>query len=331
MARQDATPKPYYQMVREVVAANVSRGNLPSGTLLQTSALADRLGLSRPPVKRALDLLAEDGVVSALGPQGYVVGTLAANAAPVRVNLHGLPLELPEALGENLGQASWERIYEAVEQDVMNCIPFGTYQVSEALLGEHFNVSRTVVRDVLSRMDARGLIAKDRSSHWVAGPMGARMLDNAHDVRRLLEPSALVAAMPHVDMAEVAAGRALIDEALAAERGVASALVERVEQHLHVAMLAPVRNSLLAETVRLSQISLVINALFRTYIGVHDEATMFREHALIYDHLLMGDGEGAAAACQYHLDADHARARARLKVLSVFDAAETAPYLSRLH
>src|SRR5690606_6605215 len=87
MARQDATPKPYYQMVREVVAANVSRGNLPSGTLLQTSALADRLGLSRPPVKRALDLLAEDGVVSALGPQGYVVGTLAANAAPVRVNL----------------------------------------------------------------------------------------------------------------------------------------------------------------------------------------------------------------------------------------------------
>jgi hypothetical protein len=36
-------------------------------------------------------------------------------------------------------------------------------------------------------------------------------------------------------------------------------------------------------------------------------------------------------ALRHHLDADHARARARLKVLSVFDAAAIAPYLTRIH
>ncbi len=47
MAREDlAAAKPYYQMVREVLASNVANGNLPMGTRPQTSAVADRLGVS---------------------------------------------------------------------------------------------------------------------------------------------------------------------------------------------------------------------------------------------------------------------------------------------
>lgn len=332
MAREEsAAAKPYYQMVREVVAANVANGNLPAGTRLQTSTVADRLGVSRPPVKRALDLLAEDGVISALDTQGYVVGPALANGVPARTNLHRLTLDLPEELGKNLGQASWERIYEAVETDVMNCIPFGTFQVSEAVIGDHFDVSRTVVRDVLSRMATRGLITKDRSSHWIAGPFGARMLDDAHDVRRLTEPSALAAAMPYTEAATLTAARQHVRAALVTSGAVPQATIELVEQDLHVEVLRPLRNKLLAQTVRLSQVSLVINRLFSTYIGVHDEAEMLREHALVYDHLLVGDTEGAMAASRHHLDADHERARGRLKVLSVFEAAEIAPYLIRIH
>lgn len=47
MAREDlAAAKPYYQMVREVLASNVANGNLPMGTRPQTSAVVDRLGVS---------------------------------------------------------------------------------------------------------------------------------------------------------------------------------------------------------------------------------------------------------------------------------------------
>jgi DNA-binding GntR family transcriptional regulator len=91
------------------------------------------------------------------------------------------------------------------------------------------------------------------------------------------------------------------------------------------------RNKQLARAVQLSQLSLVINRLFETYIGLHEETNLLREHALVFDHLLLGDGAGAAMALRHHLDADHARARARLKVLSVFDAAAIAPYLTRIH
>jgi DNA-binding GntR family transcriptional regulator len=109
------------------------------------------------------------------------------------------------------------------------------------------------------------------------------------------------------------------------------ATVDRIERDLHIECLAPLRNKLLAQTVRLSQISLVINRLFGTYIGLHDVSDHLREHALVLDHMLLGDAEGASSAMLYHLDMDHVRSRDRLKVLSVFDAAEISPYLIRIH
>jgi len=130
MAREDlAAAKPYYQMVHVVLASNVANGNLPMGTRLQTSAVADRLGVSRPPVKRALDLLALDSVITALDTQGDIVGAAPREGVPACTNPHRLALDLPEALGKNLGQASWERIFEAVEAEVLNFIPFDIFLV----------------------------------------------------------------------------------------------------------------------------------------------------------------------------------------------------------
>lgn len=322
---------PYYEVVREVLATNIASGRLPAGTRLFTSAVADRLGVSRPPVKRALTLLEKQGLVHLTGANGYVVGATDGEAQSVRRNLHMLDLELSGRLSGTHVQASWERIFEAVENDVMNCIPFGTYQISEAALGDHFSVSRTVIRDVLSRMHGRNIIAKDRSSHWIAGPFSARMLDEAHDVRRLLEPSALGAAMPHLERGALSAMRERVRATLEQGAAVSQDRIDALETDLHTGCVAPVRNRRLAEAVRLSQLSLVINRLFGTYIGVHDETDMLMEHRLTFDHLLLGDGAGAEAALRHHLDADHQRARARLKVLSVFSEPEIASYLVRIH
>src|SRR5690606_27968324 len=123
--------KPYYEIIRDMLAANVRSGRMPPGLRLFTSAVADRLGVSRPPVKRALQLLEKDGLIRALPDQGYVVGA-AENQPQSRLNLHQLELELPERLAASLIQPSWERIFEGVEQDILSCMPFGTYQISEA-------------------------------------------------------------------------------------------------------------------------------------------------------------------------------------------------------
>lgn len=48
----------YYQLVRDVLAKNIKSGKLPAGTRFYTAAVADRLGIGRPPAKRAIEMLA---------------------------------------------------------------------------------------------------------------------------------------------------------------------------------------------------------------------------------------------------------------------------------
>ena len=325
-----ARSRPYYELVRDEIRANIESGRMAEGLTLYEVALADRLGVSRPPVKRALQLLVDEGLVHRLEGRGYVVGSASAGRRS-RANLHNLDLDVSDSVGSNLGRPSWKRIVDRVEDDILSGIPFGTFQVSESVLGDTFGVSRTVVRDVLSRLHGRGLLVKDRRSHWIAGPLGARMLDDTHAVRRLLEPAALAAAAPDLDRAILLASSAHLDRALQHPAAPEQVTVESLETDLHHRLLAAVRNARLLDAVRRSQISLVVNRLFGTYIGVHDETDMLREHRLVYDHLLLGDAEGARLALQVHLDRDHGRARARLKVLSLFDDAALAPFLLRIH
>jgi DNA-binding GntR family transcriptional regulator len=317
----------YYQIVRDELRLNIVSGRLPEGTLLFEAAVADRLGVSRPPVRRALALLAEEGLVRRAKGRGFVVGR--AGVAAERRNLHAIPLDLSQRLSG--GRASWEIIHDEVEANVLACSPFGVFQISEAGLGEAFEVSRTVVRDVLNRMHGRNLIVKDRRSHWIAGPLGARMLADYHELRRALEPRALSSALPGLDRSVLASMRERVRGAIAANAPPALAEIEAIETDLHVRCIAGLRNQRLLDAVRQTQLSLVINRLFGLYLGVHDEEEMLLEHRLIYDHLTLGDAAGAAAALGHHLEADHERARARLKVLSMFSEPDIAPYLIRIH
>ena len=328
MASRDA--QHYYQIVCEELRQNIVSGALPRGTLLFEAAVADRLGVSRPPVRRALELLAEEGVVRRADGRGFVVGR-SGSVPSERRNLHALPLEISDRLGRSAGRATWESIYDEVEANVLACSPFGMFQISEAALGEHFRVSRTVVRDVLNRMHGRNLIGKDRRSHWIAGPLGARMLDDYHELRSAIEPRALASALPGLDRGALAAMRERVRAAIASGKAPALADIEAIETDLHVRCLAGLRNRRLLEAVRQTQLALVINRLFGTYLGLHDESEMLLEHRLVFDHLGLGDAGGAAAALEHHLDAEHGRARARLKVLSMFSDPAIAPYLTRIH
>lgn len=331
-------------MVEDLLVRSIASGALPAGTQLMASPLAERLSVSRSPVTRALKSLADDGLIVPVAGQGYMVAGEGVEH-PVRRNLHELELTLgadPE--GRNAPVApSWEPILEDVAEAVLNAIPFGTFMISETVLGQHFGVSRTVVRDVLSRLHGRRMIRKDRQSHWITGPLSAQRLADAHALRRQLEPLAVAEAIGQVPHAELAAMRERLRAALVAAGpppdpgspdtglGPSQPELDAFEADLHETCVAAAPNRLLADTVRPLQLAHVVNRLFAAYIGVHDAHALLAEHRLVFDHMLIGDPGGTAAALRFHLDAEHERARARLKVLSIFDEPAVAPYLSRIH
>lgn len=319
-----------YLLVEELLERSIASGTLPPGTQLLASPLAARLSVSRSPVSRALRRLAERGIVAEMPGQGYMVRG-SGTVVPVRRNLHQYDLALGDGAANKEAPVapSWERILEEVADAILNCIPFGTFMISETGMGAHFGVSRTVSRDVLSRLHGRRMIRKDRQSHWVTGPLSARMLNDAHTLRRELEPLAVAAAIDHVPRSELVAMREQVRVELREGDSLPQQRLDTLEAELHSRCMLAAPNILLADTVRPLQLAHVVHRLFGNYIGVHDTTDMLAEHRLIFDHMLIGDREGVKAAMRYHLDADHERARGRLKVLSIFDNPEVAPYLSR--
>lgn len=325
--------KGYYKLIRTVLAENIQSGRIPRGTRLYTAAVADRLALSGPPVRRALDELMAEGVLVPHPQHGYVVGPDTGEAAGGRENLHLLDLDL--SLLENGSSTPfaprWETILEEVEHGVLRAIPFGTFQISEAGICDHFGVSRTVSRDVLARLNGRGLIEKNRSSHWIVGPLAARTLDETHEMRRLLEPLALVGAAPRVEKEELLVMRDTLDALREWDGRCTNDEIAALEIALHRDLLGRCRNRRLITTILSLQISHVVDELFRSHIGIQDESALLEEHAMVVANLLGRDAEGAARALGRHLDFEHQRTRARLKVLSIFDAPNDLPFLTRIH
>jgi len=246
------------------------------------------------------------------------------------VNLFTLPVALPETDDLLNAPAEWERVLAEVAAAVQSCIPFGIYQVSESAMCEHFAVSRTVTREVLARLHERGTIAKDRASHWVAGPLSARMLDEQHELRRLVEPAALLNACPNLAKPLLAAMAHRLQTAAAQGPTIAPDVMEALEADLHDTCLMSQPNRRLGQVIGQVQAARVVNRLFATHVVQHDERDLLAEHRLVLDHARLGDATGAAAALRHHLDADHDRTRDRLKVLSVFADPAVSPYLMRM-
>lgn len=325
--------KTYYQLVRDVLAKNIRSGKLPAGTRLYTAAVADRLGISRPPAKRAIEMLVSEGLIEALPKQGYQVGGSDIGATAVRENLHLLDLDL--SLMTNQGSTPlaprWGEVHDQLKVQLLNVIPFGTYQISESAVAETCGVSRTVAHEALARLDAEGIVRKSRTSHWTAGPLSVRMLDEAQEIRVLLEPAALVQAGPDISREELVVTRAALRNAAADGPALSIPRLAELETALHVTCLATLKNRKLHDLLIRLQLDHIVNELFRRHVTTPDDRDMIAEHSLVIDHLLIGDFTGAGEALRYHLHEDHQRTRARLKVLSLFREPQITPWLSPLN
>ncbi len=183
----NASPPRLYEIVERALRSSIGVGRLPAGLVLLEGPIAEIFQTSRAPVQRALARLEADGLIHRFEGRGFLVG--AAGVAPLRADIRGFGLEAGEEIDEaQQSRASWERIYATAERQIASCLVFGRYRIVEAEMADHFGVSRTVVRDVLGRLQERGLIEKNASSHWIAGPLTARAIRELYEMRRLLEP-----------------------------------------------------------------------------------------------------------------------------------------------
>lgn len=317
-----------YLTLRDIIADRISSGDLPPGVVLKESRLSHHLGTSRTPVRRALALLAEQGMVRSAEGQGYVVG--AQGVAQVAISPRRLQEILSHSSDDIDRSASWERIFSRVVEEVSANMPFGTFRIQEAELGAYHAVSRTVAREVLWRLMDLRLIEKDRKSHWIVGQMTARDLHETIEMRLLLEPAALAHVSHTIDRDWLAGLARWVSEAISTFPACGAGELDRIDQAMFHIMFDGLHNSRLLGSIRRNQISLLVARLFRRHFPMRDDLPGLHDHAAILGHLLAGDPAAAGARLRQHLQRTERLVLARLRVLSQLPPPGHVPYMTPL-
>ena len=318
---------PLFRSAAETIRQNIAAGALSPGIVLLEGPIAALLNISRAPVKRALALLEEEGLICRFEGRGYLVGSAGKTTEPIRTDLRSLDLVIPELHQELDVRSNWQRIHQTVEEDVSACVVFGGYRLVENDVAIHFDVSRTVVRDVLHRLQERGLVTKTPTSRWLVPPLTARSIKDKFELRTILEVAALRSASGLTSRATLERLTRDLDAASDEDEIHPARWFDLVNAFIDTVVLSTPNvdlRMLISNNRKMLQASQ--SALFR--LGLSGDAWTIRELRMICDLLTIGATEGAAETFEKHLSKSRERTIAQLKIVAVVpQPSHIAPYL----
>jgi DNA-binding GntR family transcriptional regulator len=318
--------RPAYSVIKETLAQRIADGTLSEGTVLLEGPLAELFRSSRSPVKQAFAQLEEAGLVRRFGGRGVAVGS---SAAPLRrVKLTPELLGLDESSADPRKAPAWQALYYGIERDLILHSVFGRFRVNELALARHLGVGRTVARDVLTHAQSLGILGKDGSAHWSLVPLGEERFDELYELRILLEPVLLKAAMPTIPPAVLDGMERDLLRVAESPSKASVAELDRLEDDLHVRCLDYAAKPELVGALQRTRRILVA--------GKHIQAALPRaridpfmgEHLEILRAVRAGDGERAAAAMAAHLKASRDKAADRLRRFHKESAITPVPYIT---
>ncbi|MFP4328915.1 MAG: GntR family transcriptional regulator [Paracoccaceae bacterium] len=325
-ARPAARPAPRYAAIARTVARAIETGALHPGTILTEGRLAALFGTSRTPVRTALAELNRQGRIDRFEGRGFVV----PGAPPTRARIAAETLGLSPDHAPEPPTASAERIARSFEDAIARALPFGLFRINEQAAADHYGVSRQVVRELLSRLQDRGLVRKDLRSHWVTGPLTARDLGHYFDIRARLEPLALRTAAQRLDPRELDRMRNSLHDTLRHPDTLDPERLETLETDLHTSLLAQAANPYLLRMIRQTQVALVVNRLFANTVGAKPFATALEEHAITLDLLARHAIDAAEKSLETHLLLAKDRTTKRLMAVSVFPQPNLPQFLRKM-
>lgn len=193
----------------------------------------------------------------------------------------------------NLSSAVAERIRDRIAAGRM---PSGQ-RINETELSRELDVSRTPLREALSRLASEGFVSVRPRRGFYVQSLDPEEVRDLYQVRAILDPAALEMA-GLVDPGRLQRLRD-INEGIRRAAGDPDALVER-DDEWHLALLARCPNGIVLGLIR--QFMLRTRPLEREYLSEHANVeTMVREHEEIVMSLAEGDLPAAVAGLRANM------------------------------
>ena len=218
-----------------------------------------------------------------------------------------------------------------MEREIAGRSSFAGWRVIEAKLAEHYGVSRTVARDVLGRLQQRGVVRKDERSRWYAPALSPTYVSELYELRWVLEPVALAKAAANAPPGLLARMHDSLEATLTHPRTITGETLDRLEEDLHITLLGHCGNLSLMQAITLPQSLLIAHRfLYGWNPRLFETEPFLQEHLAIVDRLAAGKVAEAAATLEAHLKVSRDRAIARIDVVGKQFNPESLPYLERI-
>jgi|TARA_R110000850_G_scaffold69999_6_gene155224 DNA-binding GntR family transcriptional regulator len=317
--------EPLYDTISRILRHNITSGRLPDGLVLIEGPIAKVMQTSRAPVQASLRMLNAEGLIHRFRGRGYLVGPALPGLRPIRKSLDEFDFEIPSSSRSALAvRGTWQRVYDKVEAEIAACQIFGEFRVIETELANHLGVSRTVARDVLSRLNERGLIRKGATSHWLAGPLTARTLREKFELRSIMEPAALRLAADWMDHAQIAR---VCDQI---ESGMTKDAAE-LEDALMKYCLSRAPNSALVEIITNNRLLLSAMDKALSDLGLPVDTVALDQYGTLFRLIKSHQIHAATEYLREHLRILSYKSLARLKIVALIPESDSIPkYLSRV-
>lgn len=269
------------------IVEKIRREHLPVGHRLTEQGLCDELGVSRSPVRKALQYLATTGVVTSEPNKGYQVAKPTSEVARVLVPAR------PD---------SDEAVYMAIADDRL-ADELDT-EITETVLMDRYDASRLQVQRVLNRMAREGIVERKPGRGWMFQPLlnTPEAYRESYRFRMIIEPASLLEPGYAIDVAE-------LDNCYREQCELLGGAIEKWPRselfkpgvHLHETIVAGAHNRLLLDALR------KVNQLRRLveYRAKMDRTRMRQqceEHLVLIDLVRRGERVEASHYLRQHLD-----------------------------
>jgi len=282
-----AIGKPHTELARKVVDY-VRQQNMQEGARVREQPLADHFGVSRTPIRGALALLADRGLLRYAPNQGYSLAI-----APESIT--DAPVKLPPT--------EEEQLFLAVVRDRLAHRLDDHITVTEIM--RRYASSRAIVSRVLVRMGEDGLIERGDGQSWVFGPTldSLSAMEESYRFRELIEPSAVLEPGfrfdPHLFSHIRRSHQAMFDLGIGA---LEARQIYDVDAAFHNAVANCCGNRFLAQAIRQQT---TLRRLSENTGGAnrHRLLASCHEHLTIMDMIEAGDMQLASDALRRHINA----------------------------
>jgi DNA-binding GntR family transcriptional regulator len=197
-----------------------------------------------------------------------------------------------------------EEIYARLREDVFEFRLLPGQRFTETELAEHYDVSRTPVREALLRLQAEGLVRGYFRSGWEVVPIDFARFDHLYELRKLVE----VHAVRKLSMRELATETQTMLDALAASWIVDKSArlsdarkISLLDEAFHTNLVAAAGNpEILRVHAEITDRIRIIRRLDFTY--THRVNTTYDEHAAILRAIQRHKPDQAELLIRAHID-----------------------------